>query len=643
MSTNSYQTSNTEEYGITSFRSVSKLKHLQTVQGSLHLDEKLARTSKNPSGDIADEINVDLKTLKGLSPSAQQQGVKVCAQVAIDAKQSFGGFPDNAIVALAANQPDLSVKAKAFGVLDKPHEHTSLVGEVYSQLASQAASDENVDLKAASHMAASLYAQSKDHPELSAWSNSFGELICQHSFAQAQPHYATKLALQCNKSYLRTATDLTIMSRSPTHAIELLTHKNGWNSSDGDQKTEAYDSLTTVVVNAADLPQLKDLASRDADTKIDKQMLSKLSDQALQSRFDIRLAEYLKGMTGSVDNDTVKELHVKLIRNAELLNTIPSQKALLQMLENQSASDTPYKKELLERTIKEGERRFDQLRANNFDKTLVEVTGAHIAVISKNEALDSKSIILGALSNEQSLKSVLQLALAESETPSDDYDIYVNFNEGTTPFLREIISQQVSKSIEGKPNDLDRILTQTVPMVSTRLDSREYIQNRIEFEAAILNKSNSVEKIQVEHPMVNNNGSIRNNIHETRPKITVTDKENEENNHVYNLAEFNSFDEAIIKIHRDNPGFSKDTYRTKIETVDTNNYLKNQFHNDLESYVNKPSSNAMHSLNQHWTHTVDQLVDDRINDTKTAYSVKTAIKNNVDYYPSSPKTKVSLS
>src|SRR5699024_184911 len=136
-------------------------------------------------------------------------------------------------------------------------------------------------------------------------------------------------------------------------------------------------------------------------------------------------------------------------------DTIPTQKALLTLLEKQDGAGELYNKQLLIRTIEEGERRYEALRANNEDKTLIEITGAHIAVISKNEALGDKKIILGALSNEQSLKSVLQLAFSESQSPVDDYDVYIDFNENTTPFLREIISQQVTKSIADQPNDLD--------------------------------------------------------------------------------------------------------------------------------------------------------------------------------------------
>ncbi|MGP9666996.1 hypothetical protein [Psychrobacter sp. AOP31-A1-22] len=642
MSTNNYQEGDAEQYSVTNFRSIPKLKLLQTTQSSLHLDGELGRMSSNPSSAVAKDINIDIKSLQGKSQAGIDEGVRVLTQVAIDTKQSFGNFPDQQLVAMATHQPDLSMKAKAFGVLDKPGEHTSLVSEVYEKLASQADNGDNVGLKAASHMAASLYAQSKGHPQLSAWSNSFGELVAQHSFAQAQPHYATKLALECNKNYLKTATDLTIMTRSPIHAINLLSHQNGWGSNDSEDKSAAYDNLTTVVVNAANLPQLQDLASNDTDTAIDKQMLSKLTDQALYSHFDVRLTNYLAGMSKPVDSESIKQLHVKLVRNAERLDTIPSQKALLELLEKQDSAGEVYNKQLLVRTIEEGERRYDVLRANNADKTLVEVTGAHIAVISKNEELDDKKIILGSLSNEQSLKSVLQLAFSESQSPSDDYDVYVDFNENATPFLREIISQQVTKSITGQPNDLDRILTQTVPMVSTRLDSRAYIQNRIQFEAAILNKNNTTEKIKVEHPLVTSNGLIRNNIQETRPKLTITNKTDEENSSVYNLTDFDSFDEAIIKIHRDNPGFSKDTHHTKIETVDANNYLKKQLKDDLEGYINKPSSKSMHNLNQHFTHTVTQLVDDRVKDNDTAYSIKTSIENNTDYHASSPKTKVSL-
>lgn len=643
MSINNYKVDDTEQYSVTNFRSIPKLKLLQTAQGSLHLDDQLARMSGSPSTDVAKEIDNDIKSLQGKSQTAINEGVKVLTQVAIDTKQSFGNFPDRQLVALANHQPDLSVKAKAFGVLDTPAAHTSLVAEVYEQLTSQATDSNKVDLKAASHMAASLYAQSKDHPQLTAWSNSFGELVAQHSFAQAQPHYATKLALECNKNYLKTATDLTIMARSPIHAIDLLSHQNGWGSNDSEDKAAAYDRLTTVVVNAADLPQLQDLASRDVDIEIDKQMLSKLTDQAFYSHFDVRLTNYLAGMSKPVDSEAIKQLHVKLIRNAERLDTIPTQKALLTLLEKQDGAGELYNKQLLIRTIEEGERRYEALRANNEDKTLIEITGAHIAVISKNEALDDKKIILGALSNEQSLKSVLQLAFSESQSPVDDYDVYIDFNENTTPFLREIISQQVTKSIADQPNDLDRILTQTVPMVSTRLDSRDYIQNRIQFEAAILNKNNTAEKIKVEHPLVTSNGLIRNNIQETRPKLTIINKQNQENINTYNLNDFNSFDEAIIKIHRDNPGFSKDTHYTKIETIEANNYLKKQFQNDLEGYVNQPSSKGMHSLNQHWTHTVTQLVDDRVKDNDIAYAIKASIENNTDYHASAPKTKVSLS
>lgn len=642
MSTNNYQGDDAEQYSVPNFRSISKLKLLQTVQASLYLDDQLARMSSNPSNVIAKEIDIDIKSLHGKSQKSIDEGVKALTQVAIDTKQSFGNFPDQQLVAMATHQPDLSMKAKVFGVLDKPGEHTKLVSDVYEKLASQAANGDNVDLKSASHMAASLYAQSKDHPQLSAWSNSFGELVAQHSFAQAQPHYATKLALECNRNYLKTATDLTIMTRSPTHAINLLSHQNGWGSNDSEDKSAAYDNLTSVVVNAANLPQLQDLASNDTDIDIDKQMLSKLTDQALYSHFDVRLTNYLAGMSKPVDSESIQQLHDNLVRNAERLDTIPSQKALLELLEKQDGKGELYNKQLLVKTIKEGERQYDALRANNEDKTLVEVTGAHIAVISKNEALDDKKIILGSLSNEQSLKSVLQLAFSESQSPVDDYDVYVDFNENATPFLREIISQQVTKSIADQPNDLDRILTQTVPMVSTRLDSREYIQNRIQFEAAILNKNNTTEKIKVEHPLVTSSGLIRNNIQETRPKLTIIDKADKEKSNVYNLIDFDSFDEAIIKIHRDNPGYSKDTYQTKIEMVDANNYLKTQLKNDLEGYANKPSSKSMSSLNQHFTHTVTQLVDDRVKDSETAYSIKTSIENNTDYHASSPKTKVSL-
>ena len=128
-----------------------------------------------------------------------------------------------------------------------------------------------------------------------------------------------------------------------------------------------------------------------------------------------------------------------------------------------------------------------------------------------------------------------------------------------------------------------------------------------------------------------------------RPPRNQNSEQNQENINSYNLNDFNSFDEAIIKIHRDNPGFIKDTHYTKIETIDANNYLKKQFQNDLEGYVNQPSSKGMHSLNQHWTHTVTQLVDDRVKDNDIAYAIKASIENNTDYHASAPKTKVSLS
>lgn len=620
------------------FGSIAKLKMLQTSSAALHLDTKAEWLESQYDIDMATEVYNDILSLEGKSDRTRDEGLRVLTHVTIDAKQTLGVFSDSDIVSMAKSQSDISTKAKAFGVLEKPNDNLDFVAEIYEDLGEQIQRPDGADLKAVSHMTASLYGQSVDHPQLAAWAHSFGEMATQQSFVQAEPHYLTKLALGCNKNFLIPATDATIMTRSAIHALDLLSHENGWKNNATRDKDMATESLSTVMVNAGSLMQLRELASRDTDESVDSTMLTQLMKQASVSCFDMRLTSYLNNMSQTVPANKIKELHVDLVRNAENFNTIPTQKALLEMLDRQDDTDV-YDKRLLEATIQEAERRYEQIKSYNVDKTLLEVTGAHIMFTAKNDTVEDKHIVLAAVSNEQSLQTVMDVAIADSDAIDEDYDITIECYDDTTPFLREIISDQVEKSILGKPNDLDRLITQPVPKVAKRLDSRSHIQHRLEFEAAILNQNNTTEKVLRTHILSNDDQLEQTNVNETAAKLRIS-KKDDDTIRVYDLTDYSSFDEAIIKIHRENPEYSDKTHNTELQMGDANDFLKQTLKDDVKSYTTKPTAEGMKNLNQHWTRTTSQLVDSRVKDPDSRSNIKEAIKNNTRIQPTATINKV---
>lgn len=178
-----------------------------------------------------------------------------------------------------------------------------------------------------------------------------------------------------------------------------------------------------------------------------------------------------------------------------------------------------------------------------------------------------------------------------------------------------------------------------MPKVAKRLDSRSHIQHRLEFEAAILNQNNTTEKVLRTHILSNDDQLEQTNVNETAAKLRIS-KKDDDTIRVYDLTDYSSFDEAIIKIHRENPEYSDKTHNTELQMGDANDFLKQTLKDDVKSYTTKPTAEGMKNLNQHWTHTTSQLVDSRVKDPDSRSNIKEAIKNNTRIQPTATINKV---
>ena len=292
-------------------RAASKLKSLETVHASLNLDDRIKLTD-NPSKEVVEAINADISALKPYGKTVLIDKLRPLTEVAIATKKSFGKFPDISLAQMAAMQGDLTTKADAYAVLENPVAHASLIDSVYTHLNDQAALNNVVDLKAATHAVAALYGHVELHPSLIERSQKFAELVYDQSFIQATPHHLTNLAVHSNRNFLPAAIELTTQTKSAYHANILLMNKNGC-TKDAATSADDIDKLTSVVVDAGNATELIALAENESSRlDVNNSVVNKLLAQAKVMHNDRRLAIYLSNIKKTMMPSDIHNLHKAL-------------------------------------------------------------------------------------------------------------------------------------------------------------------------------------------------------------------------------------------------------------------------------------------------------------------------------------------
>lgn len=606
------------------FTSVGKLNSLQTFASGVRLNNTRPIGHDNPSQHVANSISNDINSLKGLTEAELSRGLTVCTKAALQAKRSFGGFPDSVIANLARRQPDLTTKVQVFAALNDPKVGIGLIDDVIADISKPSGMTSLSELKAASHATATLYDKAVRDDYFQSRAILAGSSLLEGSYALMEPHYLTNIALESNNKFLPAATDLVAKSGDAIEASRLLTHKNGWLSKGYDEAETPVELLTSTVVESSSLSELERLAGDITDSRVNDLITKKLAEQAKEDRYDLRLERYLQASNTPLSEEVVTNIHATLVRNKSKMNTLPSQNALLRLLDRSPSDFSEYDVNLLRQTIDVANNDLEHYKQFNVDKTLIEVSEAALIVSPRNQGEAGTEIYLSELTNEQLMKDMLDDFVKHNGNSLSDYDIQMKFSEDTTPLIKELLEQQVRKSMANQPNDLDRLMMDTVQSVVRKLDSRIDIQERIEAEAALSNKDNLAKKVSKLN--VINNYDSKNSVAHSGTTLSV-DIDGEVK--YYSAADFDTFDTLALRMYKDAAAID-DSVEPKITAIheDRVSYLSKTFDKDFNDYLSKPNSDSIYKLNQHWTHNIEQFVDSRNDLESSRLEIKNALNNN---------------
>lgn len=611
------------------FKSAALLKQLMTTHASLHLDDRI-KPSSNPPQEILTAINADIAVLRPYGELILRDKTQGLAKVAINTKKAFGKFSDTALISLATNQDDLTTKADAFAVLDNPAAHTDLIDNLYSSLKAQENSGKVVDLKAAAHATAGLYSHVANNTSLFGRAQQFSEIVHEQSFVQSTPHHLTNLALFSNKNFLPAALALIERTKSAHHANQLLEDKTGVLASLGSvAKADSIDKLTSVVVDAGNLAEIKNLAT---NTNIGLDLNAAITDKFLQQgilmRSDKRLALYLTSLNRPLTPEIAHKIQRSLNNNITDLNSVASQTALVghARLAEKSNPAVNYNIDLMESSLNTTKSYFDRLEEHNKDKTLIDLAQPVIEFASKVNPENKEVVVISSASDEATINDALVEATAIMMKRNEEYEFSITYNPGTSDLIQSIISGHIYKSIEGVPNDLNRLLKQPVSKVVDMLDSRVDVQERIKFDANIQNKDNTATS-SIGNSVENFNETKKNAIFELEPVLTVTNKRNLDESSTFALMGYQSFDDLAEDIFSKHDGFDQTGYSVVLNIEESQPYLSNALTEDLKDFMSEPSSITMYRLNQHWQMNVNQFVDARENNVSMRSTIKENIQN----------------
>lgn len=611
------------------FKSAALLKHLMTTQASLHLDDRI-KPSTNPSQEILTAINADIAILRPYGDLILRDKTQGLAKVAINTKKAFGKFSDTALISLATNQDDLTTKADAFAVLDNPAAHTDLIDSLFSSLKAQENSGKTVDLKAAAHAAAGLYSHVVNNTSLFGRAQQFSEIVHEQSFVQSTPHHLTNLAIFSNKNFLPAAIALIDRTKSAHHANQLLEDKTGVLASLGSvAKADSIEKLTSVVVDAGNLSEIKSLATNNnIDLKLNAAIADKFLQQGILMHSDKRLALYITSLNRPFSPEIAHNIQKSLNSHITDLNSVASQSALVRhaKIAEQSNPGVSYSTDLMESSLNTTQSYFKRLEDHNKDKTLIDLAQPVIEFISTENPENKEVVVISSASNEATINNALVEATGIMMQRNENYEFSITYNPGTSDLIRSIISGQIYKSIEGKPNDLNRLLTQPVSKVVDMLDSRPDVQQRIKFDADVQNKENTATSSAF-NSEGNFNETQKNSIFELNPVLTITSKRNPEESSIFALMKYQSFDGLSEDIFNKHEDFNKTDYSVVLSIEESQPYLSNALTEDLKDFMSEPSSITMYRLDQHWQMNIDQFIDIRENNKAVRETVKTNIQN----------------
>lgn len=611
------------------FKSAAVLKQLMTTHASLHLDDRI-KPSTNPSQEVLSAINADIAVLRPYGEAALREKTQGLARVAIDTKKTFGKFSDTALISLATNQDDLTTKADAYAVLDNPSAHTDLIDSLYSSLKVQENSGQTVDLKAAAHATAGLYAHVSSDTTLFGRAQQFAEIVHEQSFVQSTPHHLTNLSLFSNKNFLPAGIALIDRTKSAHHANLLLEDKNGLLASLGSSaKSDAIDKLTSVVVDAGNLSEIKNLAGNtNLPTELNVEIANKFYQQALLMRSDKRMSLYVAGLNRPLLPESLHQIQKNLNNNITDLNSVTTQTALVKhaRLAEQANPSLSYSADLMENTLNATKSYFERLEEHNKDKTLIDIAQPVVEFASSVNPENKEVVVISSSMNEATIKEALVDATRVMMALKEKYDFNITFNPGTSELIQSIISGHIYKSIDGVPNDLNRLLTEPVSKVVDMLDSRDEIQERIKFDAGIQNKDNTATSGMF-NSVQNFNEEGRNSIFELDPTITITNKQDPTDTTKFALMAYRSFDGLAEDIFSKHEGFDNVGYDVVLDIEEAQPYLASSLTDDLKDFMQEPSSITMYRLNQHWQMNVSQFVDAREHNKQARETLKENIQN----------------
>lgn len=621
--------SNTNPTLLYDFKSAALLKQLITTHASLHLDDRI-KASENPPQEILAAIQADIAVLKPYGDIVLKEKTQTLAQIAINTKKAFGKFSDTALVSLATNQPDLTTKADAFSVTDNPSAHTALIDSLFNSLKAQENAGVTVDLKAAAHATAGLYAHVSSNTALFGRAQQFAEIVHEQSFVQSTPHHLTNLAIFSNRNFLPAAISLIDTTKSAHHANALLQDKTGVLSSLGSVgKRESVDKLISVVVDAGNLNEIKALSENiNITPELNDIVIDKFLKQSLLMHSDKRLAVYLDNLNRPLLPSAVHKTQKLLNDNIDNVNSVSSQSALLRhaRLAEQASPQLSYSTELMESSLNTTKSYYERLEDHNKDKTLVDLAQPVIEFISTVDPENREVVVISSANNEATINDALVDATTLMMDKGEAYNFSITYNPGTSDLIQSIITANIHRSIDGLPNDLNRLLTEPVSKVVDMLDSRQDVQQRIKFDADIQNKDNTATAapVDVTH---NFNEVAKNSIFELEPVLTVTNKEDSSDTSTFALMGYKSFDGLADDIFSKHEGFDQVGYDVSVYIEESQPYLAGALTDDLKDFMREPSSITMYRLNQHWQMNVDQFVDARENNKQIKETIKANIQN----------------
>lgn len=602
------------------FLSISRLNTLQAHASGVRLDNTIPSGYKDPSSIVSQAMASDVKSLAKLSKAEREAGFTALTKVAVQTKQSFGFFPDSLIAKLANNQPDNLTKVQAFAVLDNPKSHLGLIDQAMGDSLGQLKPFTASDLKVSSHAAAVLYKKASEDSFFSPRAEIAGDALYKGSYALSEPYYISKLALECNNNFLLAAADLTAKTNSAATATELLTHANGLRDMEDEAVQIARQALIGTVVNFGRISDIENLAKKVPDNNTNELMIRALLNQAKESKYDLRLESYLSNTRLPIEQKLTQDVHASLLRSSSSMDVLPSQRALLKLTQKNQSSEK-YDESLLTRTIDETSRKYEVYKQNNLDKTLIDIASPAVTLL--DQEANTSEVEIAGMYNEQSLKEVLENTFGEDKELLFD----IKFKGAATPLIKQIISKQISKSIAGEPNDLDRLMQEPVKDVVSKLDSRQSIQDRILNDAAISNKENLAQKRELELPSVTAEGKLDNSVTRSQTHLMVEVEGHDKK--TYRASDYESFDALAVKLHSDLDKYAKgETPKITAGHLSRSSYLSKTLDKDLAAYVDKPGSETIYRLNQHWTLSAEQLIDNRVDSRHDRLEIKNALNNN---------------